>query len=129
MKACKSRRDCQICIHGKRLVKEVQNEEAQRDWNCRAPAKQDSSSTQFLTYFHGGPQHRGRGALVISDVLMHDPRMLGSEGEEALAPVVQRSCGCPIPGSVHGQGRWDLEQPGLKEGVPAYGRGVEQDGL
>ena len=32
--------------------------------------------------------------------------------------------GCPIPGSVQGQAGWGFEQPGLVEGVPAYGRGV-----
>jgi len=36
----------------------------------------------------------------------------------------QRSCGCPLPGSVQGQAGWDFEQPGLVEGVPAHGRGV-----
>ena len=46
------------------------------------------------------------------------------EGGEALAQVAQRSCGCPLPGSVQGQVGWGLEHPGLVEGVPAHGRGV-----
>uniref|UniRef100_A0A672UR20 Reverse transcriptase domain-containing protein n=1 Tax=Strigops habroptila TaxID=2489341 RepID=A0A672UR20_STRHB len=33
--------------------------------------------------------------------------------------------GCPIPGSVQGQAGWGFEQPGLVEGVPACGRGLE----
>jgi len=41
---------------------------------------------------------------------------------EALEQVGQRSCGCPFPGSVQGQGEWSSEQP-LVEGVPAQGRG------
>ena len=47
-----------------------------------------------------------------------------AEGGEALAQVAQRSCGCPLPGSVQGQVGWGSEQPGLVEGVPAHGRGV-----
>jgi len=35
----------------------------------------------------------------------------------------QRSCGCPLPGTVQGQGGWGFEQPGPVEGVPAHGRG------
>jgi len=46
------------------------------------------------------------------------------EGGEALAQVAQRSCGCPLPGSVQGQVGWGSEQPGLGEDVPAHGRGV-----
>jgi len=38
--------------------------------------------------------------------------------------VAQRSCGCPLPGSVQGQVGWGFEQPGLVEDVPAHGRGV-----
>jgi len=48
-----------------------------------------------------------------------------SEGGEALAQVAQRSCGCPLPGSVQGQVGWGFEQPGLVEG--AHGRGVGLD--
>ena len=37
---------------------------------------------------------------------------------------IQRSCGCPIPGSVQDQvGHRGLEQPALVGGVPARGRG------
>jgi len=48
---------------------------------------------------------------------------LNNDGGEALAQVAQRSCGCPLAGSVQGQVRWGFEQPGLVEGVPAHGRG------
>jgi len=41
-----------------------------------------------------------------------------------LAQVAQRSCGCPLPGSVQGQAGWGFEHPGLVEGVPAYVRRV-----
>lgn len=46
--------------------------------------------------------------------------------QEEIAPCegAQRSCRCPIPGSVQGQPGWDLEQPGEVEGVPACHRGV-----
>jgi len=50
--------------------------------------------------------------------------ILYSGGGEALAQVAQRSCGCPLPGSVQGQAGWGCEHPGLVEGVPAHGRGV-----
>jgi len=46
------------------------------------------------------------------------------ESCEALEQVAQRSCGCPLPGSVQGQVGWGFEQPGLVQGVPAHGRGV-----
>jgi len=51
------------------------------------------------------------------------------EGGEALAQVAQRSCGCPLPGSVQGQAGRGFEQPGLVGGVPARGRGLELDDL
>jgi len=37
--------------------------------------------------------------------------------------IGQRSCGCPLPGSVQGQAGWGFEQPGLVDGVHAHGRG------
>jgi len=39
--------------------------------------------------------------------------------------AAQRSCNCPLPGSVQGQVGWGFELPGLVKGVPAHGRGVE----
>jgi len=51
------------------------------------------------------------------------------EGGEALAQAAQRSCGCPLPGRVQGQVGRGWEHPGLVEGVPARGRGLERDGL
>jgi len=47
------------------------------------------------------------------------------EGGETLAQVIQRSCGCPLPGSAQGQVGWSSEHPGLVEDVPAHSRGVE----
>jgi len=49
--------------------------------------------------------------------------ILHYESGEALAQVAQRSCGCPISGSVQGRIGWGFEQPGLVEGVPARGSG------
>ena len=48
---------------------------------------------------------------------------LHSEGGEALEQVAQRSCGCPLPGSVQGQVGCGSEQPGLVEGVAAHDGG------
>ena len=45
------------------------------------------------------------------------------EGGKALDEVAQRSCGCPLPGSVQGQANWVFEQRGLAEGVPVHSRG------
>ena len=50
--------------------------------------------------------------------------ILYSESGEALEQVAQRSCGCPIPGSVQEQVGWGFEQPGLLGDVPAHDRGV-----
>ena len=50
--------------------------------------------------------------------------ILYCEGGEALAQVAQRSCVCPLPGSVQGQVGLGLEQPGLVEYVVVHGRGV-----
>ena len=36
-----------------------------------------------------------------------------------------RKYDCAIPGTAQGQAGWGFEQPGLVEGVPAYGRGLE----
>jgi len=46
------------------------------------------------------------------------------DGGEALKQVIQRNCGCSLPGSVQGQVGCSSEQPGLVEGVPAHGSGV-----
>lgn len=35
--------------------------------------------------------------------------------------VVQRTCGCPLPGGVQGWVGWDSKQPGVVKGVPAWG--------
>jgi len=55
-------------------------------------------------------------------------RRLGLCGE-ALEHLVQRSYGCPLPGSVQGQVGRGFEQRGLVAGVPAHGRGLELDDL
>ena len=56
--------------------------------------------------------------------MRYQEEILRHEGGEALAQVAQRSCGCPLPGSVPGQAGWSSEHPGLVEAVPADGRGV-----
>jgi len=38
--------------------------------------------------------------------------------------VAQRTCGCPITGSVQGQVGWGSEQPGLVKDVPDRDRRV-----
>ena len=56
--------------------------------------------------------------------MRYKEEILYSEGGVALAQVAQRSCACPLPGSVQGQAGWGSEQPGLVEGVTAHGRGT-----
>jgi len=56
--------------------------------------------------------------------MRYKEEILHYEGGEALEQVDQRSCGCPLPGSVHSQAGWGFEQPGVVEGVPAHGTGV-----
>jgi len=51
-------------------------------------------------------------------------RILYYGGGEAQEQVSQRSCGCPIPGSVQGQVVWGFEQLGLVQLVPAHGQGI-----
>jgi len=43
--------------------------------------------------------------------------------------VVQRSCGCPIIGSVQSQVGQCFEQPDLVKGGPAHGKGFELNDL
>jgi len=43
---------------------------------------------------------------------------------KGMEQVSQRSCGCPLPGSVQGLVGWSSEQPGLVEDVTAHGRRV-----
>lgn len=57
-----------------------------------------------------------RAVLLLEETLYR-------EGGEALQQVAQRGYGCPIPGSVEGQLRWDPKQPHLPSGIPAHGRG------
>lgn len=52
--------------------------------------------------------------------------MFYSKGGETLEWVFQRSCGCPVPGSVEAQVGWGSEQPHPVEGVPAH-KGLELD--
>ena len=54
--------------------------------------------------------------------MRYEEEILPLEGGETLAQVAQRSCGCPLPGSVQGQVGWSSEQPGLVEDVPAQGK-------
>jgi len=57
-------------------------------------------------------------------LIRYKEEILYYEGGEALEQVAQRSCVCPLPGSVQGQAGCGFEQPGLVEDVPAHGRGV-----
>ena len=51
------------------------------------------------------------------------------KGGEALAQVAQRSCGCPVTGSVQSQAGQSPEQPDVVTEVPAHGRAVGLGGL
>ena len=44
---------------------------------------------------------------------------------DALEQVVQRDCGCPIPGGIQDQAGWSPGHPALVGGNPADVRGVE----
>ena len=44
---------------------------------------------------------------------------------DALEQVVQRDCGCPIPGGIQGQAGCGSGQLGLVDGDPAHSREVE----
>jgi len=67
---------------------------------------------------------RGNGFRLKEGRFRYKKEFLYSEGGETLAQVAQRSCGCPLPGSVQGQVGRSCEQPGLVEDVPAHGRGA-----
>lgn len=43
--------------------------------------------------------------------------------ERDVSIFVQRSCECPIHGSVQGQEGWKSGEPGLVEGVSAHNKG------
>ena len=53
--------------------------------------------------------------------------MFYDEGGETLEEVAQRSCGCPIIGSVQSQVGWGFKQTDVVKDVPAHGRAVELD--
>jgi len=57
-------------------------------------------------------------------LIRYKEEILHHEGGETPEQVAQRSCGCPLPGSVQGQVGWSFEQPGLVEDVPAHSRAV-----
>jgi len=67
---------------------------------------------------------RGNGFKLKEGRFRYKEEILYYECCEKLEQVAQRSCGCPLPGSVQGQAGWGFEQPGPVEGVPAHGRGV-----
>ena len=58
-------------------------------------------------------------------MIRHKKDILCYEGGEVLEQIAQSSCGCPLHGSVPGQAGRSFEQPGVVEGVPAHGRGLE----
>jgi len=66
---------------------------------------------------------RGNSSKLKEGRFRLDIRKKFREGGETLEQVAQRSCGCPLPGSVQGQVGWSSEQSGLVEDVPAHGRG------
>jgi len=55
--------------------------------------------------------------------------ILYAEGGEALAPDAQRSCRCPMPGTIQSQVGQGSEQAGLVKDVPGHCRGVGLDDL
>uniref|UniRef100_A0A672UC28 Uncharacterized protein n=1 Tax=Strigops habroptila TaxID=2489341 RepID=A0A672UC28_STRHB len=75
--------------------------------------------------------HSLHAAMDAADLFGDTPRRLAEiyGHQDSQWQVAQRSCGCPIPGSVQGKVGQGLEQPGLVEGVPARGRGLELDEL
>ena len=67
---------------------------------------------------------KGPTGKMGRDSIREHSDSLYCEGGEALEQVAWRSCGCPLSGSVQGQGGWGFEQPGQVAGVPARVRGV-----
>ena len=99
-----------------------QREEVVQPGEEKAPRRPCSS----LPVPKWGLQERWRGTFYkgCSDRTRGNGLKL-KEGGEALEQAAQRGYGCPIPGSVQGQGGWGFGQAGLVEGVPAHGMGVE----
>lgn len=54
---------------------------------------------------------------------------LHNKGGDTLEWVDQRSCGCPISGSVEGRVGQGFEQPDLVEGIPVHSMEVGLDDL
>jgi len=74
------------------------------------------------------PVATGEGATVFklkdSRFRLHKRKKnFYNAGSETLEQVVQRSCACPILGSVQSEVRWGFEQPDLLKDVPAHGTG------
>jgi len=72
---------------------------------------------------------RENGCKLKEIYIRYEEVILHHEGGEAQEQVAQRSCGCLLPESVQGQVGWGSEPPGVVEGVPAQGRGLEPDDL
>jgi len=67
---------------------------------------------------HGFKLEEGRFRLDIRKKFFY------CQGGETLEQFAQRSCECPVPGSIQGQAGWGCEQPALERGGPAYWREV-----
>lgn len=53
--------------------------------------------------------------------------MYHHEGADVLKQVAQKNCGCPIPGSFHGQAGWGPLQPDLWKVSLPMARKLELD--
>ncbi|GAB0191433.1 cAMP-dependent protein kinase inhibitor alpha [Grus japonensis] len=85
-------------------------------WGYANLTKFNKAKFKVLNVGWGNPKHK---YWLCGEWIESNP-----EEKDLVDKVAQRSCGCPIPGSVQAQTGWGFEQPGLVEGVPAHGRGA-----